>query len=111
MCGHRDRNHRQCCGGHHLELAGMGKLSRDKGARFERAVAGILRDYGYEARRGQQYCGANGDPDVISDFPLQLECKAVEKLNLYSAFTQAIADAKVTGKDPAVVHKKIIRSP
>jgi Holliday junction resolvase len=85
----------------------MGKInSRNKGARFERTVAEILREYGYEARRGQQYCGANGDPDVISDFPLQLECKAVERLDLYGAFTQAISDAKVTDKTPAVVHKK-----
>ena len=38
--------------------------SRAKGADGEREIASILRDYGYDARRGQQYCGANGDADV-----------------------------------------------
>ena len=39
--------------------------SRQKGARGERELAGILRDYGFDSRRGQQYCGLNGDADVI----------------------------------------------
>lgn len=39
--------------------------SRSKGARGEREVAGILREYGYPCRRGQQYSGANGDADVV----------------------------------------------
>ena len=40
--------------------------SRNKGAAGEREVAGILRGYGYKkARRGQQYCGSNGDADVV----------------------------------------------
>ena len=39
--------------------------SRNKGAAGEREVAGILRGYGYKARRGQQYSGANGDADVV----------------------------------------------
>ena len=30
--------------------------SRAKGARFERTLAGKLRDHGYDCRRGQQYC-------------------------------------------------------
>lgn len=40
--------------------------SRDKGKRGERELAAILKEYGYnEARRGQQYCGADGSADVI----------------------------------------------
>jgi Holliday junction resolvase len=81
--------------------------SKQKGARFERAIAHILNDAGYTARRGQQFCGANGDADVIApDFPFHLECKHVEKLNLYAAMTQAIGDAKKAGKPPCVIHKK-----
>lgn len=38
--------------------------SRTKGAVGEREVASMLRGYGYKARRGQQYSGANGDADV-----------------------------------------------
>lgn len=35
--------------------------SRNKGKNGELELASILREYGYNARRGQQYCGANGD--------------------------------------------------
>lgn len=35
--------------------------SREKGKRFERTLASKLRDYGYNCRRGQQYCGAQMD--------------------------------------------------
>ena len=79
--------------------------SRDKGKRFERLVAGLFRSIGYEARRGQQYCGANGDADVIGVPGIHIECKAVEKLNLYDAMSQAKADAR-EGKLPVVIHKK-----
>lgn len=39
--------------------------SRNKGATGERELAKVLRGYGYNCRRGQQYCGANGDADVV----------------------------------------------
>lgn len=42
------------------------KNSRNKGARYERELARAFRAEGYEqARRGQQYSGANGDADVV----------------------------------------------
>ena len=49
--------------------------SKAKGARFERLLASKLRDYGYDARRGQQYCGANGDADVIGLPGIHIEDK------------------------------------
>lgn len=79
--------------------------SRKKGKRFELLVAGLFRSIGYEARRGQQYCGANGDADVVGIPYLHIECKAVERLNLYDAMSQAKADAK-EGEIPVVIHKK-----
>ena len=79
--------------------------SREKGKRFERLVAGLFRSIGYEARRGQQYCGANGDADVIGVPGIHIECKAVEKLNLYDAMSQAKSDAR-EGELPVVIHKK-----
>lgn len=84
----------------------MGKInSRAKGARFERKVAEWLRDYGWEARRGQQFSGGAESPDVVApEFPWHIEAKAVERLDLYSAMTQAIRDAG--DKMPCVVHKK-----
>ena len=81
--------------------------SRKKGAAYEREIVHELRDAGYVARRGQQYCGANGDPDVVApDFPFHLELKRVERLDLYGAMTQAISDSQKVGKPPCVVHRK-----
>lgn len=79
--------------------------SRDKGKRFERKLAGMLRNYGYDARRGQQYCGTNGDADVIGLPGIHIEAKAVERLNIYDAMSQAKRDAR-DGELPAVFHKK-----
>lgn len=52
--------------------------SRQKGARGERELAKVLRSYGYETRRGQQYCGANGDADVMGLPGIHIECKRVK---------------------------------
>lgn len=79
--------------------------SREKGARFERRLAAILREYGFEARRGQQYCGANGDADVVGLPGVHIEAKHVERMNLYEWIAQAKRDAK-QGELPAVFHKK-----
>lgn len=81
------------------------KNSRNKGAAGERELASKLRDYGYKARRGQQYCGANGDADVVGLPGIHIECKRVEKLNLYDAMAQSVHDAK-EGEKPAVFHRK-----
>lgn len=79
--------------------------SRQKGARGERELASKLRDYGYETRRGQQYCGANGDADVVGLPGIHIECKRVEHLNLYDAMSQSRRDAKPE-ETPVVMHRK-----
>ena len=68
--------------------------SKQKGARGEREFAQLLRDHGFEARRGQQYCGSNGDADVICDSLPQFhfEVKRTETLNLKKAILQSQAD-------------------
>lgn len=80
-------------------------MSREKGKRFERWVARFLRDKGYDCRRGQQYCGANGDADVIGLPGLHIECKHAEKMHLYDWMDQSKRDAK-ENEIPVVVHKK-----
>ena len=70
----------------------MGKAQREKGKRGERELAGVFREYGYDARRGQQYCGAAGNADVIGLPGIHVECKRVEKLNLLDAVAQAVHD-------------------
>lgn len=79
--------------------------SRQKGKRFELTLASKLREYGYDCRRGQQYCGANGDADVTGLPGLHIEAKAVERLNLYDAMAQSKHDAK-EDEIPVVMHKK-----
>ena len=78
--------------------------SKQKGARGERELAGILREHGYDCRRGQQYCGANGDADVIGLPGIHIESKRTERLNLSNAMSQAISDCKET--IPTVWHRK-----
>ena len=84
----------------------MALNSRAKGARFERTLASKLREYGYECRRGQQFCGANGDGDVVGLPGIHIEAKAQETMRLYEWVAQAKRDSSGTGRLPAVFHKK-----
>ncbi|MBQ5589923.1 MAG: hypothetical protein IIU70_07260 [Anaerotignum sp.] len=79
--------------------------SRRKGADYEREVARELRDYGYKVRRGQQFCGANGDADVVRMDGIHLECKRTERTDLYGWMAQAERDAR-EGELPVVFHRK-----
>ena len=85
----------------------MAKInSRDKGARFERRIAKMLREYGYEAERGCQHSGGKDSPDVKHNMPrLHIEAKDVEKLNIWNALEQSKRDA---GEDeiPVVMFKR-----
>lgn len=79
--------------------------SKQKGARGERELARKLREYGYDSRRGQQYCGSNGDPDVTGLPGVHIECKRVERLNVEDAMSQSKGDARDDEK-PVVAHRK-----
>lgn len=83
----------------------MAVNARQKGARFERQLAGHLREYGYRTRRGQQYCGANGDADVVGLPGMHIEAKHQEKMHLYDWMEQARRDSR-QDELPAVFHKK-----
>ena len=83
--------------------------SRQKGARAERQLAKELRKYGYEdARRGQQFCGKNGDADVVgmSDkIHIEAKCTDVGHGKLYEWIEQSTRDAR-EGEVPVVMHKR-----
>lgn len=83
----------------------MGKMSRNKGKRGELELAHKLQDYGYNARRSQQYAGINNDADVVGLPGIHCEVKRVERLNLYDAMAQSKHDAKNDEK-PVVFHRK-----
>jgi hypothetical protein len=81
--------------------------SRQKGKRVERLWRDQLREAGFlKAFRGQQYCGAAGNADVVCpELPwAHFEVKGVQNLNVLGAMKQAIADAGK--KTPVVAHKK-----
>lgn len=79
--------------------------SKQKGARFERQLAGLLREYGYDCRRTVQYCGKTGEAADIVGLPgLHVEAKHQERMYLYDWMAQAVRDAK--NGFPAVFHKK-----
>ena len=91
----------------------MGKINgRNKGAAGERELANLLKKYGYKTSRGVQYCGDTGAADVIGLPQIHIECKRVERLNIYDAIEQAKSNA--TAKEipfgesnlPAVFHRK-----
>ena len=88
--------------------------SRQKGKRVERLWRDQLREAGFcKAFRGQQYCGAAGNADVVCpELPsFFFEVKGVQNLNVLAAMKQAIADCPKHTNDgrkqtPIVAHKK-----
>lgn len=82
-----------------------GKASREKGKRGERMFASLLREHGFDARRGVQYQGSPDSPDVVGIPGVHAEVKFVEKLNLHSAMEQSKRDAG-DGEMPIVAHKR-----
>tara|TARA_R100001163_G_scaffold62911_1_gene54178 strand:- start:5570 stop:5899 length:330 start_codon:yes stop_codon:yes gene_type:complete len=83
----------------------VSKASRDKGKRGEREAAEALRQLGWQARRGVQHAGGPDSPDVVSDFPMHIEVKRVERLQLWQAYMQATEDAAAAGRPPCVLHR------
>ena len=85
----------------------MAVNSKQKGARFERHLASRFREYGYEARRTNQYCGNTGDASDVVGLPgIHIEAKHQETMRLYEWMSQAKRDAARKGNLPAVFHKK-----
>lgn len=83
--------------------------SRQKGANGERKFAQMMRDFGFkDCRRGQQYCGANGDADIVGLPGLHVECKVYRdrlKGGIYGALDQSKRDVR-EGEVPVVFHRK-----
>jgi len=79
--------------------------SRNKGKVGEREFAALLREHGFDARRGQQFSGSPDSPDVVSDALawLHVEVKRVQNLNLADACAQAEGDC---GRGAPAGHKK-----
>ena len=82
----------------------MSKMSREKGKRGEREFCELLREHGYQARRGQQFAGGPDSPDVIVDLPVHFEVKRTESFSP-SYLAQAERDAHPANQ-PVVAWKR-----
>jgi len=84
----------------------MGKMSRDKGANFEREIAKALRSVWPEARRGgHDQAGPHGSPDV-NGTPYWIEAKryaVVRRGVVLAAFGQADRAADRASDDRQVL--------
>lgn len=79
--------------------------SKQKGKRGELEFASFLKDRGIAAHRSAQYCGKNGDADVVTDLDnLHFEVKRTETFSPYKALEQATQDCR--NKVAVVAHKK-----
>ena len=81
--------------------------SKQKGKRGELELVHKLQNYGFNTRRSVQYNGKaeDGQADLVGLPNIHIECKRVEKLNLYDAIAQAKHDAKAE-ELPTVFHRK-----
>lgn len=79
--------------------------SRTKGKVGERELAKILQGYGYDAHRGQQYSGLQGDADVVGVDGIHIECKRREQIQDEAFLQQAERDAR-KGELPVVMYRR-----
>jgi Holliday junction resolvase len=80
--------------------------SRQKGKRGELEVVHLLKSYGFEARRGQQFKGTEDSPDVVHNMDgFFIEVKLRQAFNLHATIDQA--DNEKGSHEVAVVfHRK-----
>lgn len=81
-----------------------GRASRDKGARAERILAALLNECGFKVHRGYTF---HHESDVVGLEGIHIECKSVEKLNIFKAMEQAAEEAEKRNDGvPVVFHKR-----
>lgn len=82
-----------------------GRAARNKGAAAERELAALIRDtWGYEVHRGKVFYH---ESDIVGLDGIHMEVKRQERLNIYEAIKQAIAEAdKRADGIPAVFHRR-----
>ena len=84
----------------------MPAKSQRKGRGGERELVQILRDRGYPVTAGEPM-SFGSCPDISGLPDIHIECKRVERLNIYSAICQAVEDSrKFSDGLPAVFHRK-----
>ncbi len=80
--------------------------SLNKGKRAEREIVALLRHEGYNVRRGQQYCGAAGDADVVGLPGVYIEVKRRLLKTISDWLHKALCETlKGQGDYPVVFHR------
>lgn len=81
--------------------------SRKKGKRGELELAHALNDLGFNTRRTAQYNGKETGSlaDIVGIDGIHAEVKRVERLQIDTAYEQAVRDAK-DGEIPTVFHRR-----
>lgn len=81
---------------------------RQKGKRGELELCEFLREYGYTARRGQQFAGHPDAPDVVTSLDARVffDAKRVEALQIHPALAQVTRDEGGRGRVPVVMFKR-----
>ena len=84
----------------------MGKSSQRKGADGERELAAVLKEYGFDTKRGGSLSYGTL-PDLYGLPGVHMEVKRVERLNVSKAFKQSVDDSRrFNDGAPALFHRK-----
>ena len=81
-------------------------ISKSTCTKWERELAAVLREYGYDMERGGSMSFGEV-PDLVGLPGVHIECKRVERLNVPEAMQQAVTDSQ-RFKDgmPALFHRR-----
>lgn len=87
-----------------------GKInSKKKGSRGELELVNLLKEFGLEAHRSQQFAGKTGEAaDVICKEldQFHIEVKRTETLSLYKAYDQVERDLNGADKTGLIFHRR-----
>ena len=73
------------------DMKKSGKAAREKGARFERELSRLFNDHGFHTHRGYVF---HKQSDVVDLLGIHVEAKAQERMNVWDALKQAIAESE-----------------
>jgi hypothetical protein len=87
----------------------MATNGRDKGKRGELEVAALMKKFGFEARRGQQFKGTKDSPDVVHNMDgFAVEVKLREQFSMtdiYAALGKQQSEAR-PDEDAVVFYRR-----
>lgn len=83
----------------------MGKLSREKGAKWERAVCKMFADAGISMARSLNETRDGNCGDVRGEVPIVAQCKVGQLPNPYQALREAVAAAG-PGEHPVAIVRR-----